>query len=123
MDQLHLLRFVQSNVGLAHNIRSNFGLVHYLLDKSIVHRSDVIGVVVGLKNRVQDRVAHVEGRVLLALFQDFAKDSVTLFLPEDLLKFWAHKNEKLKDFDRVLSDVQIVYLDKTHDYLEAIEFQ
>ena len=123
MDQLHLLRFVKCNVSLINNVWSNFRLIHDLLDQSIVDWPNVIWVVVGLQNGIQDGVTHVERGVLLALLQDLAKDSVALLLPENLLKFWAHEDEQLEDFDRMLSDVQIVNLDQTHYYLEAVQFQ
>lgn len=123
MDQLHLLWFIECNVGLAHNIRSNLALVHDLLHQRIINWSYVIWVIISLQDSIQDGVTHIERGMLLALLQDFSKDSVTLLLPENALEGWGNEDQNLENFDRVLSDVQVVNLDQVHYDFEAVQFQ
>ena len=61
--------------------------------------------------------------MLLTLLQDFAKDSVPLLLSEDALKLGTHENQQLKNFDRVLADVQVVDLHQVHYNLKTIQLQ
>ena len=120
MDQLHLLWFIECNVGLAHNIRSDLALVHDLLHQRIINWSYVIWVIISLQDSIQDGVTHIERGMLLALLQDFSQDSVPLLLPENALEGWGNENQNLENFDGVLSDVQVVDLDQVHYDLEAV---
>jgi len=120
VNQLHPLWFIECNVGLADNIWCDLALVHDLLHQGIINWPDVIGVIIGLQDGVQDGVTHVERRMLFALLQDFTKDSVPLLLPEDAFEGRRNEDQKLKDLDGVLSDVQVVDLDQVHYYLEAV---
>jgi hypothetical protein len=42
---------------------------------------------------------------------------------EVLLKFFAHKDQELQDFDCVFSQMKVVNFDEAHDNIECVEFQ
>lgn len=60
--------------------------------------------------------------MLLALLQNFSQDPIPLLLPENGLELGRNENQKLKNFNRVLSDVQVVNLNQVHNYLETVQF-
>ena len=60
--------------------------------------------------------------MLLALLQNFSQDPIPLLLPKNSFELGRNENQKLKNFNRVLSDVQVVNLNQVHNYLETVQF-
>ena len=99
------LRFIECYICLVDDFTRDQGLIHYLLDQSVIDWSEIIWVIICLQNCIQNSVTKIEARWFSRIFNQMRDHFEPEFMLKILFEFFADKNQELQNFDCVLSQM------------------